>query len=83
MYTIYKLTVSNDEQFTEYFQKLSDLSAAVKEMYNCTMGPLEINHLLAEKATIYEKYAKILLGPFTDNQGVTWLLTVQEIGVND
>jgi hypothetical protein len=83
MYTIYKLTTSNEEHFTEYFQKLSGLSAAVKIMYNCTMGPVEINDMLANKTTIYEKYATVVLGLFTDNQGVSWLLTVEEIGVND
>jgi hypothetical protein len=83
MYTIYKLTASNDENFTEYFQKLSGLSAALNITYNCTLGPVEINDLLAEETTIYNKYAKVSLGQFTDNQGVSWLLTVEEIGVND
>ena len=83
MYTIYKLIISNEEHFTEYFQKLSGLSAAVKEAYNCNLGPVEINNLLAEATTIYEKYATIVLGKYKDTQGVTWTLTVQEIGVND
>jgi hypothetical protein len=83
MYTIYKLTASNENSFTEYFQKLSGLSAAVKEMYNCNLGPVEMNDLLAEKTTIYNKYATVVLGLYTDKQGVSWLLTVEEIGVND
>ena len=84
MYTIYKLVASNAQHSTtEYFQKLSGVSAAVKQTYNCNMGPVEINDLLAEKTTIYEKYASVVLGPCADNEGVTWILTVEEIGVND